>query len=107
MTEKTAKELVDDGICPECNGSLDTGWECNQCGYDARPIASGLDPESSEYLLKEVKELRESVKPDEENAAYRHGFLDGRAFELTRGLANHPKDWDGMSCYCNECRSSS
>ena len=21
--------------CPECNGSLDTGWECNDCGFDA------------------------------------------------------------------------
>lgn len=27
--------------CPriECNGSLDTGWECIECGYDAMPIA--------------------------------------------------------------------
>lgn len=23
--------------CPECGGSLDTGWECNKCGFDARP----------------------------------------------------------------------
>lgn len=25
--------------CPECGGELDTGWECNDCGFDARPIA--------------------------------------------------------------------
>ena len=23
------------GYCPECGGDLDTGWECNMCGYDA------------------------------------------------------------------------
>lgn len=23
--------------CPECNGELDTGWECNDCGFDAMP----------------------------------------------------------------------
>lgn len=22
-------------ICPECGGELDTGWECNACGFDA------------------------------------------------------------------------
>lgn len=25
--------------CPECGGELDTGWECSNCGYDARPLA--------------------------------------------------------------------
>lgn len=30
---------VADDRCPECGGELDTGWECNDCGYDARPIA--------------------------------------------------------------------
>ena len=24
--------------CPECFGDLDTGWECNRCGHDARPF---------------------------------------------------------------------
>jgi methionyl-tRNA synthetase len=23
--------------CPKCGGELDTGWECNDCGHDARP----------------------------------------------------------------------
>jgi len=23
--------------CPECGGELDTGWECNRCGFDAQP----------------------------------------------------------------------
>jgi hypothetical protein len=22
-------------LCPECGGELDTGWECNDCGFDA------------------------------------------------------------------------
>lgn len=25
--------------CPECGWELDTGWECNECGYDARDEA--------------------------------------------------------------------
>lgn len=25
--------------CPECGGDIDTGWECNNCGFDARDIA--------------------------------------------------------------------
>lgn len=33
------KRLVNNDICPECGGSLDTGWECNACGFDALPIA--------------------------------------------------------------------
>ena len=28
-----------DELCPECGGGLDTGWECNDCGYDARDEA--------------------------------------------------------------------
>jgi hypothetical protein len=24
-------------MCPKCGGELDTGWECNKCGYDAMP----------------------------------------------------------------------
>lgn len=25
--------------CPECGGGLDTGWECNDCGFDAQMLA--------------------------------------------------------------------
>ena len=28
--------LVNDfDICPECGGDFDTGWECNDCNFDA------------------------------------------------------------------------
>lgn len=33
------KRMVGRELCPECGGGLDTGWECNDCGFDARPIA--------------------------------------------------------------------
>ena len=29
-----------DDRCPECGGELDTGWECNSCGYDAKDEAT-------------------------------------------------------------------
>jgi hypothetical protein len=32
------KRLVENIICPECGGTLDTGWECNSCGFDAISI---------------------------------------------------------------------
>lgn len=28
-------ELVAKNICPRCMGELDTGWECNNCEFDA------------------------------------------------------------------------
>jgi tRNA(Ile2) C34 agmatinyltransferase TiaS len=28
--------------CPRCRGELDTGWECNRCGYDAKWLADIL-----------------------------------------------------------------
>lgn len=28
--------------CPVCPGELDTGWECNSCGFDAILIARTL-----------------------------------------------------------------
>lgn len=31
------KRNVANDICPECRGELDTGWECNKCGFDAKP----------------------------------------------------------------------
>lgn len=37
----SVKEIVDRNNCPKCLlGELDTGWECNDCGYDAMPIAT-------------------------------------------------------------------
>ena len=27
--------LIDDDVCPECLGELDTGRECDSCDYDA------------------------------------------------------------------------
>lgn len=31
--------VIAEDKCPECGGELDTGWECNKCGFDARPEA--------------------------------------------------------------------
>jgi len=33
------QQRVARGECPVCPGGLDTGWECNRCGFDAMPIA--------------------------------------------------------------------
>jgi hypothetical protein len=38
------REMVDNGMCPRCRGALDTGWECLECGYDAKCIALSIYP---------------------------------------------------------------
>lgn len=35
---------------------------------------------------------------------YQRGFLEGRAFEITTELPEHPEWWD-HACNCNECRT--
>lgn len=30
-------EAIRRDICPQCLGELDTGYECNDCGFDCRP----------------------------------------------------------------------
>ena len=32
------RHMAKSDICPECGGELDTGWECNACGFDAAPL---------------------------------------------------------------------
>jgi len=34
------KQVAREDICPECGGELDTGWECNRCGFDAHPLVA-------------------------------------------------------------------
>ena len=31
-------------VCPDCGNDLDTGWECNTCGYDAQLDALPPEP---------------------------------------------------------------
>lgn len=33
----TPEARIANNLCPVCPGDLDTGWECNECGYDATP----------------------------------------------------------------------
>lgn len=32
------KALAREDACPKCGSELDTGWECNSCGFDAQPL---------------------------------------------------------------------
>lgn len=57
------KALVSEDICPQCLGELDTGYECNVCGYDARHIhatpqhnAAEYDPQTGAWRWKPVSE---------------------------------------------------
>jgi hypothetical protein len=38
MDDSLSKALAGEDCCPRCLGELDTGWECNDCDYDARPL---------------------------------------------------------------------
>ena len=37
------KKYDDDIICSQCGGELDTGYECNKCGYDMYEEIFGVD----------------------------------------------------------------
>lgn len=50
-----AQELIlPDELCLQCGGELDTGWECNDCGWD------GIDWYYPAPFRK--KELEESTR---------------------------------------------
>jgi rubredoxin len=38
MNKSLEATLAKNDICPRCFGELDTGWECNTCGFDAKPL---------------------------------------------------------------------
>lgn len=40
--ESVEQDWVKQDRCPKCQGELDTGWECNSCGFDAKPIADRM-----------------------------------------------------------------
>lgn len=39
QSEALRKMCAKNDYCPECSGELDTGFECNECGFDARELA--------------------------------------------------------------------
>jgi hypothetical protein len=51
MDDSLSKALAGEDCCPRCLGELDTGWECNDCDYDARPL----------ILSPPVKEVRDDA----------------------------------------------
>lgn len=71
---------------------------------------------TAEEELAEIKELLDEVymehaaagpfKAGTEEAAdrkYRMGWLEGRAYELTRDMDEHPDWWNDYVCSCHEC----
>lgn len=45
LSDAALKILLDEDKCPMCLGELDTGWECNDCNYDAMPlVAAAKEP---------------------------------------------------------------
>lgn len=43
LNDEQREARIANDKCPECNGSLDTGWECNDCGFDAFDEARKID----------------------------------------------------------------
>lgn len=56
MAQKPVHQMSDEELsvlhdmCPRCDGELDTGWECNKCGFDAWPIALVIGRDQMEKL---------------------------------------------------------
>ena len=51
IREVLERDVVQDR-CPKCKGELDTGWECNDCGFDARYLALGLEEPGDETTIQ-------------------------------------------------------
>lgn len=46
--------------CPKCGGELDTGWECNSCGFDAMPfIHISPHPDACEHDFQGWREFED------------------------------------------------
>jgi hypothetical protein len=45
LAEAFDAAIVEENYCPRCLGELDTGWECNECGFDAQSIANASNAE--------------------------------------------------------------
>jgi hypothetical protein len=55
LSDKAVSILVSEDRCPMCIGHLDTGWECNDCGYDARPwISSSIAKHEQAFNNREA-----------------------------------------------------
>lgn len=60
--------------------------------------------------LREINDELNELKspyghlPQADSSSYRRGFLEGRAFEVTRGMTEHPEFWE-HGCDCDLCRS--
>ncbi len=61
LPEKSEVEKAKNDICPKCDGELDTGWECNQCGFDAQHLANSKSVTDSKDLILEVLEIAHDV----------------------------------------------
>lgn len=42
LNDISVKILIKEDMCPICLGELDTGWECNKCGYDAMSVGKAV-----------------------------------------------------------------
>jgi hypothetical protein len=51
--EALPRELAKEDYCPKCLGELDTGWECNECGYDASHLINDKQPAPQEARPRE------------------------------------------------------
>lgn len=46
LSDAAVQKLLLEDKCPMCLGELDTGWECNDCDYDAKPLADRYNLDS-------------------------------------------------------------
>lgn len=60
------------------------------------------DEETPIEQLRKIDVLLVNIAKQHPSDSYQRGFLEGRGFELTRGMESHPKNWE-RSCGCDEC----
>lgn len=80
-TRPVRLELIKEDVCPECGGSLDTGWECNDCDFDARPELAASPASEIQKPCEHCGNDERDPERDPEG-----GFLVCRCFERLPSL---------------------
>lgn len=90
--------------------ALPDDWDLKDAVKAAKKAIAAKDVLDREEVaapspLDELREIGVMLdQPPCLSDGYRRGFLEGRAFEITRANDVHPEDWQ-HACGCSECSS--
>ena len=89
--------------CPKCNGGLDTGLECTNCGADYMPYAAALESIAAQRdaAMKSLQELYDTplaryMQQYKDEAAQHRATIERLEGELVEASTAHSRALAGM-----------